>query len=70
VDYIFQCIKCGAILENGEKNGICEACEAKENKMTSLLKESRKFRRIDSKKDTHRTKKRCTKPRKEVEKND
>lgn len=68
MDYIFQCIKCGAILDDNIES-LCEECDKKEGQKINLSKKSRAFKRTDNKKDTHRTKKRKTKPRKEVNKN-
>ena len=66
--YILRCIKCGNVLEE-DVIDICEECDDKELQKVNFAKKSRTFKRTDSNKITHRTKKRSTKPRKEVEKN-
>lgn len=67
--YILKCIKCGNLLED-EDVDFCIECDNKEVKQIDFAKKERSFKRVDNKKLTHRTKKRHTKPRKEVEKND
>ena len=62
--YILKCVKCGNIIED-DIIDICEECDDKELEKTNMAKKIRAFKRTDSSKITHRTKKRSTKPRKE-----
>ena len=64
--YIIKCEICGCIVEDEEN--VCMDCELKESKNIKNSKSVRDVKRQDSNKNTHRTKKRQTKPRKEVEK--
>jgi predicted nucleic acid-binding Zn-ribbon protein len=69
-DFIFKCVKCGNILDEENMLNVCEECDEKEIKEKSFAKRSRTFKKIDSNKMTHRTKKRQTKPRKEEKTNE
>ncbi len=65
--YVFKCVKCNKILDDNEED-LCEVCFDKEHKEETFAKNNRIFKRQDNHKITHRTKKRNTKPRKEVDK--
>lgn len=69
--YIIRCKTCGKILEEDcWEDEICFDCNDKELKDVNFAKRNRIFKRTDTKKMTHRTKKRQTKPRKEVQNKD
>ena len=70
-EYIMRCVKCGKILDDDcWEEEICFECDDKEVKNANFEERNRIFKRTDAKKMTHRTKKRQTKPRKEVQKKD
>jgi hypothetical protein len=58
----YSCEICGGVIEEDEI--ICFDCEDKERKWDKNAKKSRVLRQLDGRKDTHRTKKRNTHPRK------
>jgi flagellar biosynthesis chaperone FliJ len=63
--YLFTCEACGANVEDDEL--ICFECEDKERKWNKNAKKAHALRELDGRKTTHRTQKRHTKPRKEVD---
>ena len=65
--YVFKCIRCNKPLED-ENEDLCDTCSDKENKRETFAKNNRVFKKQDNNKGTHRTQKRNTKPRKEVNK--
>lgn len=65
--YIMKCTKCGKTLEDDDFD-VCISCEDREEKDRQYNVKTRTFKRTDSNKTSHRTKKRHTKPRKEEKK--